>query len=190
MSMTENARDNLLSSGPARFQLLTAFHPTITSRKVECFGSKLSHSFSRALFETMVKLDVVSAHMRKYCHSGDGVDLKTTEIIKFCRSLAHIYQVFFYFWNIFTIFEKITESVREKCQKQKYPFECISILTTTAYIFVSRMSDNQRKKNANQNLAPERKPNLNVTNQLFLSHLSFQGLHRIFLISIKNLVVF
>jgi hypothetical protein len=45
MDMTELRRDQLLSSGPSRFHRLCAYHPSITSRFLENFGPKLSHSF-------------------------------------------------------------------------------------------------------------------------------------------------
>jgi hypothetical protein len=41
MVMTEAERDNIFSSGPARFQLLSAYHSGITGRFVGNFGSKL-----------------------------------------------------------------------------------------------------------------------------------------------------
>ena len=55
MAMTERERDNVLSSGPARFQLLSAFHPSLTSRQSGNLGSKLATSFPRPLFDIMIK---------------------------------------------------------------------------------------------------------------------------------------
>jgi hypothetical protein len=102
MEMTEVARDNILSSGPARFQLLTAFHPTITSRPVEKFSRKLSTSFPRPLFEVMVTLEVVIAHQNKLSHDDPLVKVTTDRIQRFCKSLANIYQViFYYFYSVF-----------------------------------------------------------------------------------------
>ena len=92
MEMTEILRDNILSSGPARFQALSAFHPSITSRQSHCFGTKLSTSFPSILFDTLVKLEVVFSHMNNFYHTDQQVK-KTLEIHAFCRSLVNIYQV-------------------------------------------------------------------------------------------------
>ena len=97
MEMTVVARDNILSSGPARFQLLSAFHPTITARSVENFSRKLSTSFPRPLFEVMVKLEVVIAHLNNFAHADPLVKVTTDKIQRFCKSLANIYQVIFIF---------------------------------------------------------------------------------------------
>ena len=64
MVMSEVERDNILSSGPARFQLLATYHPGITGRLVENFGRKLSTSYPRNLFDVVLKLEVVNAHLR------------------------------------------------------------------------------------------------------------------------------
>ena len=93
MKMSELERDRLLTSGPARFQRLSAFHPTITARQSQNLGSKLSTAFPRGLFDIMLRLDVVSAHMRNFYHTDSVEGSRTREIIKFCLSLSNIYQV-------------------------------------------------------------------------------------------------
>jgi hypothetical protein len=107
MEMTEISRDNILSSGPARFQALSAFHPSITSRQSHCFGTKLSTSFPSALFDTLVKLEVVFSHMSNFYHTDQQVKKKTLEIHAFCRSLVNIYQVMIFLFCVFVHFIRI-----------------------------------------------------------------------------------
>ena len=73
MVMSEVSRDNILSSGPARFHSLSAFHRSITSRQSYCFGTKLSTSFPSALFETLIKLKVVVSHISNFYHTDQRV---------------------------------------------------------------------------------------------------------------------
>ena len=94
-AMSEKSRDRILSSGPSRFQRLSAFHPGISSRLSANLGSKLSNSFPSVLFETICKLEVVIAHMGDCCHSDNEVYKKTQELMRFCYALSNIYQVLF-----------------------------------------------------------------------------------------------
>ena len=97
MVMSEAERDNILSSAPARFQLLTAYHPGITGRLLQNFGRKLSTSFRRNLIDIILKLEVVIAHL-EFFYCDDAMVLgKTAEMLKFCRSLSNIYQVCSFF---------------------------------------------------------------------------------------------
>ena len=93
MVMTEVERDNILSSGPARFQLLSAHHPGITGRYVSTLGSKLSTSYPAGLFEILLKLEVVGAHLKHFRFTDGMVLSKTRELMRFCWALSNIYQV-------------------------------------------------------------------------------------------------
>ena len=106
MKMTEKARDRILSSGPARFQRLSAFHPSITARPPTVLSTKLSTSFPRALFNVILKLEVVSAHIGNSFITDHIILHKTRELVSFCRSLSNIYQVIFYIFkkDIFYVF--------------------------------------------------------------------------------------
>ena len=93
MAMTETTRDNLLSSGPARFHFLSAYHPDITGRLPENFGDKLATSFPGGLFGNLLKLEAVHAHLMTYRRDDVVTISKTQEMIRFCRALANIHQV-------------------------------------------------------------------------------------------------
>ena len=93
MTMSEVDRDRILSSGPARFQLLSAYHAGITGRLLENFGRKLSTSFPRNLFEIILKLEVVRAHLTRFNCNDMAVLSKTNEMLRYCRALSNIYQV-------------------------------------------------------------------------------------------------
>ena len=100
MKMSEIDRDNLLSSGPARFQFLSAYHADITSRLPENFGDKLTTSFPAGLFDTLLKLEAVNSHLTTFPCDDVSMLAKTKEMICFCKSLVNIYQVFFNYYAI------------------------------------------------------------------------------------------
>jgi hypothetical protein len=86
MVMSEVDRDCILSCGPARFQLLSAYHPGITGGLVENFGRKLSTSFPRNLFDTIMKLEVVRAYLTHFNCDDMMVLTKTNKLLGFCRA--------------------------------------------------------------------------------------------------------
>ena len=93
--MSETDRDNLLSSGPARFYFLSAYHADITGRLPENFGDKLAASFPKELFGNLLKLEAVYSHLTTFPCDDAMMVSQTKEMIGFCKSLANIYQVFF-----------------------------------------------------------------------------------------------
>jgi hypothetical protein len=96
MLMSEVKRDQILSSGPARFQRLTAFHPTITMRQVSNLRDKLATSFPPQLFNVICRLEVVYAHLTNHLPFDSQYLPKTREMMAFCKSLCNVYQVFFF----------------------------------------------------------------------------------------------
>ena len=100
MLMSEVKRDQILSSGPARFQRLTAFHPTITMRQVSNLRDKLATSFPPQLFNVICRLEVVYAHLTNHLPFDSQYLPKTREMMAFCKSLCNVYQVFFFYFPI------------------------------------------------------------------------------------------
>jgi hypothetical protein len=88
MLISEVKRDNLLSSGPARFQLISAFHPNITARQISNLGPKLFSSFPKSLFTVICRLEVVLANLKNYL----PMDIA---LLPYCNTLSNIYQIFF-----------------------------------------------------------------------------------------------
>ena len=80
MQMSAEMRDNIITSGPARFQLLSAFHPSFTSRQIHYLGPKLSIAFPKSLFETIYKVDIVVAHIKAFKHTDPTIQAKTLKI--------------------------------------------------------------------------------------------------------------
>ena len=128
MVMTETDRDNILSSGPARFQLLTAYHPGITGRFSENFGSKLSTSYPKGLFCVLLKLEVVTAHLKKTQFCDEMVLSKTNEMVKFCRALSNIYQVCLQYLFISKELFHFFLSINLIFTSKKKPFLCPNCL--------------------------------------------------------------
>jgi hypothetical protein len=91
--MSENERDNILTSGPSRFQFLSAHHPSITSRQIHYLGSKLSISYPPQLLEIVCKVDVTFAHICHHYPRDPNMEYKTRQIINFCKSPSNINQV-------------------------------------------------------------------------------------------------
>ena len=88
MTMSEKTRDNLISSGPARFGFLSAFHPSFTSRQVHYLGQKLSISFPTDLFEVICKLEIVMAHLKKFPPFIPTIQSRTSELKIYCKSFV------------------------------------------------------------------------------------------------------
>jgi hypothetical protein len=97
MQMSETDRDNFLSSGPARIHFLSAYHSNITGRLPENLGDKLANSFPPELFGNLLKLEAVYSHLTTFPCDDPLIVAKTKEMLSFCRALANIYQVIFYF---------------------------------------------------------------------------------------------
>jgi hypothetical protein len=95
MKMSETDRDNLLSSGPARFHFLSAYHADITGRLPENFGEKLANFFPHELFGNLLKLEAVYSYLTTFPSDDAKMVAKTKEMIGFCKALANIYQVTF-----------------------------------------------------------------------------------------------
>jgi hypothetical protein len=98
--MSEKNRGNLITSGPARFSFLSAFHPGITSRQVHYLGPKLSISHPTELFDVICKLEIVTSHISHYAHTNQMVICRTDELKIYCKSLSRIYQVFTFLFKV------------------------------------------------------------------------------------------
>lgn len=133
MKMSEEYRDNLISSGPARFCFLSAFHPNISSRQIHYLGSKLAISQPVGLFEVICKLDIISAHLKKFRHISPRIESRTLELKTFCKALSNIYQV---------IFTGFLVSALSCSQREGY----ILLYNPSFFLVVQFQSDNSTKQ--------------------------------------------
>ena len=92
-NMTPRERELVLTSGPARFQRLSAYHPSITSRHVENLGSTLPTSYPRDLFTNLCNLEVFMAHVNNFVPVNTELIPPLRIMLKFCSGLSKIYQV-------------------------------------------------------------------------------------------------
>ena len=93
VGMSSQERLRILTSGPARFQRLTAFHPSITSRYIENLGSELPSTFPRSLFTVYCNLEVFSAHINNFIPFNSELRPHIKIMLDFCAGLSKIYQV-------------------------------------------------------------------------------------------------
>ena len=89
--------DHILNSGTARFQRLTAYHPTITSKYTENLGSTLSATYPRSLFTIFCNLEVFAKHIYNFVSFNANLVPLIKKMLKFCSRSSKVYQVIFNF---------------------------------------------------------------------------------------------
>ena len=92
-NMTTLELERVLTSGPARFQRLSAYHPSITSRYVENLGSTLPTTYPRNFFNNFCNLEVFSAYISNFIPFNQDLQAPLKMMVKFCSALSNIYQV-------------------------------------------------------------------------------------------------
>ena len=95
INMSSLERLRILTSGPARFQRLSAFHPSITSRFVENLGTALPSAYPRTLFTVICNLEVFSTHINNFIPFNSNLRPHLKIMEEFCSGLSKIYQVKF-----------------------------------------------------------------------------------------------
>ena len=95
VNMSPLERHRVLTSGPSRFQRLSAFHPSITSRYSENLGTTLPSTYPKVLFNILCNLEVFLAHVNNFVPLNVDLLPMLRNMLKFCTSLSKIYQVIF-----------------------------------------------------------------------------------------------